>query len=154
MVNCYSITSFNAVLVFILHNYQFQLYIYIYIYTERERKGFSMVGGCVYIYIYIYTWCIQYVMLLQFILWDDWPIFMISGSNQQLQQELKYTLLKPDCHTWWISKMQSGRGDTLEEQYTIKFCIKVGKKCHRNVWNASDCFWSILHESSSGFWVA
>ena len=20
------------------------------------------------------------------------------------------------------------------------------KKCHRNVWNGSDCFWSILHE--------
>ena len=32
---------------------------------------------------------------------------MISGSNQQLQQELEYTLLKPDCHSWWISKMQS-----------------------------------------------
>ena len=39
---------------------------------------------------------------------------MISGSNQQLQQELEYTLLKPDCHSWWISKMQSGRE---EERY-------------------------------------
>ena len=27
---------------------------------------------------------------------------MISGSNQQLQQLLEYTLLKPDCHSWWI----------------------------------------------------
>ena len=27
------------------------------------------------------------------------------------------------------------------------------KKCHRNsVWNASNCFWSILHESSMSFW--
>ena len=26
--------------------------------------------------------------------------FMISGSNEQLQQELEYTLLKPDCHSW------------------------------------------------------
>ena len=32
---------------------------------------------------------------------------MISGSNQQQQQELEYTLLKPDCHSWGISKMQS-----------------------------------------------
>ena len=32
-------------------------------------------------------------MLLQYILWDDWPIFMISASNEQLQQELEYTLL-------------------------------------------------------------
>ena len=51
-------------------------------------------------------------------------IFMISGSNQQLQQQLEYTLLKPDCHSWWISKMQS---DTLEERYAIKLCFKLGK---------------------------
>ena len=53
---------------------------------------------------------------------------MISGSNEQLQQQLEYTLLKPDCHSWWISKMQSGREDTLEERYTIKFCFKLGKR--------------------------
>ena len=53
---------------------------------------------------------------------------MISGSNEQLQQELEYNLLKPDCHSWWISKMQSGREDTLEEPYAIKFCLKLGKK--------------------------
>ena len=54
-------------------------------------------------------------------------MFMISGSNEQLRQELEYTLLKPDCHSWWISKMQSGREDTLEERYAIKFCFKLGK---------------------------
>ena len=67
-------------------------------------------------------------MLLLHILWDDWPIFMISRSNVQLQKQLEYTLLKPDCHSWWISKMQSGREDTLEERYAIKFCFKLGKK--------------------------
>ena len=36
--------------------------------------------------------------------------------------------------------MQSGREDTLEERYAIKLCLKLEKKCHRNVWNASDCF--------------
>ena len=66
-------------------------------------------------------------MLFLYILWDDWPIFMISGSNQQLQQQLEYTLLKPDCHSWWISKMQSRHEDTLEEWYAIKFCFKLGK---------------------------
>ena len=40
---------------------------------------------------------------------------MISGSNDQLQQELEYTLLKPNCHNLWISKMQSGREDTLKK---------------------------------------
>ena len=66
-------------------------------------------------------------MLLLYILWDDWPIFMFSGSNEHLQQQLEYTLLKPDFHSWWISKMQSGCDDTSEEQYAIKFCFKLGK---------------------------
>ena len=66
-------------------------------------------------------------MLLLYILWNDWPIFMISGSNEQLQQQLEYTLLKPDCHSWWILKVQSGREDTLEERYAIKLCFKLGK---------------------------
>ena len=59
---------------------------------------------------------------LFYILWDDWPIFMISASNEHRQQQLEYILLKPDCHSWWISKK-----DTLEERYTIKFCYKLGK---------------------------
>ena len=50
----------------------------------------------------------KFSMLLLYILWYDWPISMISGSNEQLQQELEYTLLKLDCYSWWISKMQSG----------------------------------------------
>ena len=66
-------------------------------------------------------------MLLLYVLWDDLPIFIIPGSNEQLHQELEYTLLKPDCHSWWISKMQSGRQDTLEERYAIKFCFKITK---------------------------
>ena len=83
---------------------------------------------------------LKFIMILLYILWDDWPVLMISISNEQLQQELEYTLLKPDCHSWWISKMQSGHKDTLEEQYAIKICFKLGKKCHRNVWNALDSF--------------
>ena len=66
----------------------------------------------------------KFTMLLLYILWDDWPIFMISGSNEQQQQQLEYTLLKPDCHSRWISKMQS---DILEKRYAIKFCFKHGK---------------------------
>ncbi len=49
---------------------------------------------------------------------------MIPGSDEKLQQKLKYTLLKPDCHRWGILKMQSGRE---EERYAIKFCFKLGK---------------------------
>ena len=66
----------------------------------------------------------EFTLLLLYILWDDRPIFMISASNEQLHQQLEYTQLKPDCHSWWISKMQS---DTLEEWYAIKFCFQLGK---------------------------
>ena len=75
--------------------------------------------------IIVHTW--KFSILLLCILWDDWSIFMISGSNEQLQQQLKYTLLKPDCHSWWISKIQSGREDTLEERYAKKICFQLVK---------------------------
>ena len=75
--------------------------------------------------IFVDSW--KFSMLLLYILWDDWPIFMISVSNEQLQQELEYTLLKPDCRSWRISKRQSGYEDNLEEWYRIKFCFKIGK---------------------------
>ena len=91
--------------------------------------------------IVVYSW--KFSMLLLYILWDDWPIFMISGSNEQLQLQLEYTLLKPDCHSWWNSKMQP---DTLEERYAIKFCFKLGK-------NATDCFSTVLHETNLSFLV-
>ena len=43
-------------------------------------------------------------------------IFMSSASKEQLQKQLEYTLLKPDCQSWWISKKQS---DILVERYAI-----------------------------------
>ena len=60
-----------------------------------------------------------------------------------------YSLLKPDCHSWWISKMQSGREDPLEERYAIKFCFKLGKMPQKRM----ECFdylaW-IEHQFLSG----
>ena len=64
---------------------------------------------------------------------------MISGSNEQLQQQSEYTQLKPDCHSWWISKMQSGREDTLEDRYAVKFCFKLGKNAMR--WKLDLLLW-------------
>ena len=89
-------------------------------------------------------------MLLLYILWDDWPIFMISGSNELLQQKLEYTLLKPDCHSWWISKMQSGREDTLEEWYAIKLCFKLGKNATETYGILQTAFAWIEHQFLSG----
>ena len=61
---------------------------------------------------------------------------MISGSNQQLQQQLEFTILKPDCHSWWISKMQSGHEDTLRERYAIKFCLNLQEMTQKRM----ECF--------------
>ena len=77
-------------------------------------------------------------MLLLYILWDDWPIFMISRSNKQLQQQLKYPLQKPDRQSWWISKIQS---DTLKERYAIKFCFKLGKNATETYGMLQTAFW-------------
>ena len=125
---------FTSVLTYAVHSISFQVFFV---------QAFKIV---------VDSW--KFSFLLLYILWNDWPNFMISGSNEQLQQWLEYTLLKSDCHSWWISKMQSGREDTLEERYAIKLCFKIWKKCHRYVWNASDCFSTILHESSIISWVA
>ena len=84
----------------------------------------------------------KFIMLFLYILWDNRLIFKISGSNQQLQQELEYTLLKPDCHSWWISNMQSGREDTLEERYAIKFCFKLGKNATETYERLQTAFWA------------
>ena len=72
-------------------------------------------------------------MLLLYILWDDWPIFIISALNEQLQQQLEYTLLKSDCHSWWISKMQSGREDTSEEQYAKNCVLNLEKMLEKRM---------------------
>ena len=76
--------------------------------------------------------------------------FYDSASNQQLQQQLEYTLLKPDCHSWWISKMQS---DTLEERYAIKFCFKLGKNTTETYIMLQAAFWpSCLNRASVFEW--
>ena len=82
----------------------------------------------------------KFTMLLLYILSDDWPVLIISASNEQLQQQLEYTLLKPDSHSWWISKMQSGREDILQERYAIEFCFKLGKMPQKR----TECFRLLL----------
>ena len=48
---------------------------------------------------------------------------MISGSNEQLQQQLEYTL-----HPFVTAgKFKKGNEDILEERYAIKLCFKLGK---------------------------
>ena len=111
----------------------------LYIY-EVHTISFQTFFVCVF-KIVVDSW--RFSILLLCILWDDWLIFMISGSNEQLQQQLEYTLPKPDCHSWWISKMQS---DTLKERYAIKFCFKLEKK------DAAETY-GMLHTASRLSWM-
>ena len=53
-----------------------------------------------------------------------WQTNFYYFYDKQLRQQLEYTLLKPDSHSWWILQMQSGRE---EERYAIKFYFKLGK---------------------------
>ena len=66
-------------------------------------------------------------MLLLYILWDDWQFLRFQFQMNSYSTNWNTPYLKPDCHSWWISKMQSGRDDTLEERYAIKFCFKLEK---------------------------
>ena len=75
---------------------------------------------------------------------------MILGLNEHLQQQLEYTLLKPDCHSWWISKMQSGREETLGEWYAIKLCFKLGKNASETYGMLFDHLAWIEHKFLSG----
>ena len=79
---------------------------------------------------------------------------MISGSNEQLQQELEYTLLNPDCLGWWISKIQSGRQDTLEERYAIKFGFKLDKNATKTYVMLQTAFGASWMNRVISFWVA
>ena len=79
------------------------LFIHICIYLIYEVHTISFQIFFVWAFkIVVLSW--KFLMLLLYIFWDDWPIFMISASNEQLQQLLEYTLLNPDCHSWWISR--------------------------------------------------
>ena len=97
----------------------------------------------------------KFSVLLLYIEWDDWLIFMILGLNEQLQQELEYTLLKLDCHNCWISEVQSGREVTLEERYKLwnsvlhleKMTQQKRMECFRLLLNHLAC---IEHQFLSG----
>ena len=68
------------------------IYIYIYIYTHTHTTAFYKFPDFIQVFkIVVDSW--KFSILLRYILWDYWPIFMISRSNEQLQQELEYTLL-------------------------------------------------------------
>ena len=115
----------------VVHSIRFQTFFFLY----RHFKLFWTLENSV---CYCYT---SYEMTDKFL----WFRVEINSYSKNWNT----TLLKPDCHSWWISKMQSGREDTLEERYAIKFCFKLGKMPQKRV----ECFrhlaW-IEHQFLSG----
>ena len=131
---------------FIYKNFFRQLLIWYVVYSISFQTFFVQAFKSV-----VDSWKIS--ILLLYILWDDRPIFMISRSNEQRWQELEYILLKPDCHSWWISKKQSGREDMLEERYAIKLCFKLGKNATKTYGMLQTAFGDLAwieHEFLSG----
>ena len=90
---------------------------------------FTMYIEHIAIHVY-WTYCYtSYEMTDQFL----WSHVQMNSYSMKLE----YTLRKPDCHSWGISKMQSGREDTLEERYAIKFYFKhLGKMPQKRM----ECF--------------
>ena len=55
-------------------------------------------------------------------------------------------------HSCWISKMQSGREDTLEERYAIKLGFKLGKNATETYGILQIAFWPSCMNRASVFW--
>ena len=53
-----------------------------------------------------------------------------------------------NCHSWWISKMQS---DTLEERYAKNFCFKLGKNATETYGMLQTAFGASCMNRVSGF---
>ena len=119
-----------------------------YTYTLNIRGTFNKVPDFFVPVFKIVVDSWRFSMLLLYILWDDWRFFLILGSNEQLQQQLEYTLLKSYCHSWLISKMQSGLEDTLEQRYAIKLCFKFGKNARETYGMQGVCegLWEVWEE--------
>ena len=81
----------------------------------------------------------KFSMLLLCSLWDDWPIFIISGANEQLQLRLEYALLMPDCHSWWIAKTIWTWGH-FKRTICNEILFWTWKKCHRMLQTAFRAF--------------
>ena len=79
--------------------------------TKQTKPNLKIVVG---------SWTLS--ILLLYILWDDWPIFMISGSNEQIQHPIKawlsqLVIFKNAIWTW----------GHFRRRFAIKVCFKLGK---------------------------
>ena len=79
-----------------------------------------------FVQVVVNSW--KFSMLLLYILWDFYDFRFKWTATAAIG-------IHP-TKIWWISKMQPGREDTLEEQYGIKFCFKLWKMPQKRI----ECF--------------
>ena len=100
-----------------------------------EKRAFRS-SFLLYIYIYIYICVCVCVCVFQYTFYIYIYIYIYIYSNTFIVKATGGIRIHPDCHSCWISKMQSGHEDTLEERYAIKFCFKLGKMPQKRM----ECF--------------
>ena len=104
----------------------YDIYIYIYI-----------IYIYIYIYIFIYIYEVRTISFQTFFVWafkifvDSWNSLCDCYTSYEMTDQVQMNSYSTNWNTpynsWWISQMQSGSEDTLEERYAIKFCFKLGK---------------------------
>ena len=124
---------------------------------------------CVHTYIYIYTrgaydkfpvffrigiWNCHRFLKIQYVI----AIHLMRGLTNFYDFRFKWTAIagiRIHPTQVWLSQLVNFKNAIWHFRRMI--CNKIVlnlKKCHRNVWNASDWFWTILHELSISFWEA
>ena len=104
------------------------IYIYIYVVHSISFKAFLVQASR----IVVDSWKFSMLLLLLMMMiaidlmrwWTKFYDFRFKGTATAA---IGIHATKPDCHSWWTSKIQSGREDTLEERYATKCCFKLGK---------------------------
>ena len=96
------------------NNYLVYIYIYIYIRGAFNKFQDFLIQA---FEVDVDSW--NFTMLLLYILWDDWLIFMISGSKERLLQELEHTLLNKA----WLSQLVNFKNAIWHFRRTI--CNKI-----------------------------
>ena len=76
---------------------------------------------------------------------------MISGSNERLQQELEYTLLMSDCHSWWISNLAVWSILYVSVAFFLSLKPNFIAYSSSKVYSRPDCIFDIHQLWQSGF---
>ena len=139
-------------------------------YPNLRRYKQIICGGSpsriyIYIYIYIFNKFPDFFVQAFKIVVDSWKftviaIHLMRWLTNFYDVRFKWTAAAAiGIHPTkaWLSQLVNFKNAIwMWGHFRRTICNKIIlnlEKCHRNVWNTSDCFSTILHESSISFWV-